>query len=323
MGGMRALEWEVGHPQRVAAALILATGARATADQIGTQTTQIAAIMSDPNWQGGDYYGTGRAPTAGLGIARRIAHLTYRTDFELDHRFENHPQGDEDPLNGGRYAVQSYLEHQADKLIARFDPATYVLLTEAMNRHDVGRGRGGIAAALQATPVPTIVGGIDSDRLYPLRTQQEIADLLPGCAGLEVMMSKDGHDAFLTEASRRGEVARRDDGVGAGEPLTAQPVPSGSIEAASQTIANPTVNNALTSNSLLRTASNPTSLVGRISRNEPANRAAVPRTMAPLRQRSDATSNPRSRRPRPPPPSAAGGARRRAVSNAFAGRSSA
>ena len=104
-------------------------------------------------------------------------------------------------MNGGRYAVQSYLEHQADKLIARFDPATYVLLTEAMNRHDVGRGRGGIAAALAATPVPTIVGGIDSDRLYPLRTQQEIADLLPGCAGLEVMSSKDGHDAFLTEAA--------------------------------------------------------------------------------------------------------------------------
>ena len=79
MGGMRALEWEVGYPERVAAALILATGARATADQIGTQTTQIAAITSDPDWQGGDYYGTGRAPTAGLGIARRIAHLTYRT----------------------------------------------------------------------------------------------------------------------------------------------------------------------------------------------------------------------------------------------------
>ena len=77
-------------------------------------------------------------------------------------------------MNGGRYAVQSYLETSGGQLIARFDPATYVLLTEAMNRHDVGRGRGGIAAALGGTPVPTIVGGIDSDRLYPLRTQQQI-----------------------------------------------------------------------------------------------------------------------------------------------------
>ncbi|MEU2032239.1 homoserine O-acetyltransferase MetX [Nocardia amamiensis] len=201
MGGMRVLEWMVGAPERVAAALVLAVGARATADQIGTQTTQIAAIKADPDWQGGDYHGTGRAPMTGMAIARRIAHLTYRTEFELDHRFENKPQGDEDPWNGGRYAVQSYLDHQADKLCKRFDPATYVLLTEAMNRHDVGRGRGGVEAALAATPVPCVVGGVDSDRLYPLRTQQELADLLPGCDRLEVVNSRDGHDGFLTEAA--------------------------------------------------------------------------------------------------------------------------
>ncbi|WP_228823718.1 homoserine O-acetyltransferase MetX [Nocardia blacklockiae] len=206
MGGMRVLEWMVGYPQRVEAALVLAVGARATADQIGTQTTQIAAIQADPNWQGGNYHGTGRAPVAGLGIARRIAHLSYRTEFELDHRFENRAQGDEDPRAGGRYAVQSYLEYQAQKLVHRFDAATYVLLTEAMNRHDVGRGRGGIAAALAATPVPCIVGGVDSDRLYPLRTQQELADLLPGCRGLEVVHSRDGHDGFLTETEAVGKL---------------------------------------------------------------------------------------------------------------------
>ena len=206
MGGMRVLEWIVGDPDRVSAALVLAVGARATADQIGTQTTQIAAIQADPNWQGGDYHGTGRAPYVGLGIARRIAHLTYRTEFELDNRFFNDAQGSENPWSGGRYAVESYLEHQADKLVSRFDAATYVLLTEAMNRHDVGRGRGGIAAALAATPVPCIVGGVDSDRLYPLRTQQEIADLLPGCAGLEILHSKDGHDGFLTEATAVGKL---------------------------------------------------------------------------------------------------------------------
>ncbi|GAB2722442.1 homoserine O-acetyltransferase MetX [Nocardia thraciensis] len=206
MGGMRVLEWMVGYPQRVEAALVLAVGARATADQIGTQTTQIAAIQADPDWQGGNYHGTGRAPTAGLGIARRIAHLSYRTEFELDHRFENHAQDDEDPRDGGRYAVQSYLEYQAQKLVQRFDAATYVLLTEAMNRHDVGRGRGGIAAALAATPVPCIVGGVDSDRLYPLRTQQELADLLPGCKGLEIVHSRDGHDGFLTETEAVGKL---------------------------------------------------------------------------------------------------------------------
>ncbi|MFI5777274.1 homoserine O-acetyltransferase [Nocardia sp. NPDC051570] len=206
MGGMRVLEWMVGHPQRVGAALVLAVGARATADQIGTQTTQIAAIKADPDWQDGDYHGTGRAPTTGMGLARRIAHLTYRTEFELDHRFENAAQDDEDPRDGGRYAVQSYLEYQAQKLIHRFDPATYVLLTEAMNRHDIGRGRGGIEAALAATAVPCIVGGVDSDRLYPLRTQQELANLLPGCKELEVVRSRDGHDGFLTETEAVGKL---------------------------------------------------------------------------------------------------------------------
>lgn len=209
MGGMRVLEWMVGYPDRVDSALVLAVGARATADQIGTQTTQIAAITSDPDWQGGDYHGTGRSPRAGLGIARRIAHLTYRTEFELDHRFANSAQDGENPWEGGRYAVQSYLDHQANKLVGRFDAATYVLLSEAMNRHDVGRGRGGIEAALAATPVPCVVGGVDSDRLYPLRTQQELADLLPGCKGLDVVHSRDGHDGFLTETEAIGELVER------------------------------------------------------------------------------------------------------------------
>ncbi|MFC8530853.1 homoserine O-acetyltransferase [Nocardia sp. NPDC057227] len=215
MGGMRVLEWMVGHPERVSAALVLAVGARATADQIGTQTTQIAAIVGDPAWQGGDYHGTGSAPVTGLAVARRIAHLSYRTEAELDHRFENLPQDGEDPWDGGRYAVQSYLEHQAEKLVARFDAATYVLLSEAMNRHDVGRGRGGVAAALGSTPVPCVVAGVDSDRLYPLRTQRELAELLPGCTGLDVIHSRDGHDGFLTEAeqisvllARTAELAR-------------------------------------------------------------------------------------------------------------------
>merc|ERR1711969_513005 len=75
MGGARALEWAIEYPEMVRSALVLAVGARATADQIGTQTTQIAAIQADPAWQNGDYHRTGRAPPAGLGVARRIAHL--------------------------------------------------------------------------------------------------------------------------------------------------------------------------------------------------------------------------------------------------------
>lgn len=209
MGGARALEWIVSHPDDVRAALVLAVGARATADQIGTQSTQVAAITSDPNWCNGDYHDTGRSPDAGMEIARRFAHLTYRGETELDERFGNEAQPGEDPAAGGRYSVQSYLEYQGRKLVARFDAGTYVALTDALSSHDVGRGRGGVAAALAGCPVPTVVGGITSDRLYPLRLQQELADLLPGCDGLDVVESKFGHDGFLVETDAVGVLIRR------------------------------------------------------------------------------------------------------------------
>ncbi|MDL9937179.1 homoserine O-acetyltransferase [Gordonia sp. ABSL1-1] len=200
MGGARALEWAIEYPERVRSALVLAVGARATADQIGTQTTQIAAIKADPDWRGGDYHGSGAIPLTGMGIARRIAHLTYRSEAELDTRFANSPQSDEQPLTGGRYAVTSYLEHQASKLMARFDPGSYVILSEVLNHHDVGRNRGGVAAALNGCQVPVVVGGIDSDRLYPLRLQVELAEELGNCVGgLQVVRSDNGHDGFLTE----------------------------------------------------------------------------------------------------------------------------
>ncbi|WP_375479516.1 homoserine O-acetyltransferase [uncultured Jatrophihabitans sp.] len=201
MGGMRALEWAVGTPDRVGAALVLAVGAAASADQIATQTTQLQAIYADPAWAGGDYSGDG--PVVGLGIARRIAHLTYRSERELDARFGRAVQHD------GRYAVVSYLDHHADKLAGRFDARSYVALTLAMNSHDVGRGRGGVEAALAAAATPVVVAGIDTDRLYPLRQQQRLADLLPGSDGLHVVRSDYGHDGFLLEADQVGELVRR------------------------------------------------------------------------------------------------------------------
>lgn len=209
MGGARALEWIVAHPDSVRAALVLAVGARATADQIGTQCAQVAAIKADPDWQGGDYYDTGRTPVSGVSIARRFAHLTYRGEVELDERFGNEAQGTEDPLHGGRYGVQSYLQYQGEKLVERFDAGTYVALTDSLSSHDVGRGRGGIEKALAGCRVPTVVGGITTDRLYPLRLQEELADLLPGCTGLNVVESKFGHDGFLVETEAVGDLIRQ------------------------------------------------------------------------------------------------------------------
>jgi homoserine O-acetyltransferase len=202
MGGMRTLEWVVQHPDRVGTALVMATSASATADQIATQNVQIQAIRADPDWQGGDYYDTGRAPLAGMGIARRMAHLTYRTEKELAARFGRDHQLGEDALAEGRFAVQSYLDHQADKLNRRFDPGTYVALSDAMALHDVYRGRG--LGVLRHVEVPTRVVGITSDRLYPLYLQQQIADEIG--VDLDVVESPFGHDGFLLEDDEIGRV---------------------------------------------------------------------------------------------------------------------
>jgi homoserine O-acetyltransferase len=206
MGGMRVLEWAVTHPDRVAAAAVLASTAYATAEQIGWCQPQLLAIRSDPAFHGGDYYDREAGPETGLGIARRIAHVTYRSELELHDRFGREPQADEDPLGGrGRYAVESYLDHHAGKLAGRFDANSYVVLTEAMSSHDVGRGRGGVQAALAGVTADLTVVAVDSDRLYPPRLSREIAAAVPG-ARLATVRSDYGHDGFLIEVEQVGAV---------------------------------------------------------------------------------------------------------------------
>ena len=204
LGGMRALEWALQYPDRVGAICTIGSSAVATGDQIGTASIQIRAIKSDPHYYGGDYYEKVQGPIEGMGIARRIAHLTYRTEAEMDIRFGRELQGDET----GRYAVESYLDHQAQKLAKRFDANTYIALTEAMNSHDIGRGRGGVAAALASIKIPIVVLSIDSDRLFPPRLQAEIADLAPRAEPLASISSPFGHDGFLVEVEAVGEVIR-------------------------------------------------------------------------------------------------------------------
>ncbi|MBM3719680.1 MAG: homoserine O-acetyltransferase [Actinobacteria bacterium] len=205
LGGMRALEWAVTYPDAVAAICVIGSSAIATGDQIGTASIQIRAIKSDPNFYGGDYYEAEKGPVEGLGIARRIAHLTYRTELEMDLRFG--ALGQED--GSGRFQVASYLDHQAEKLQRRFDANTYIHLTEAMNTHDVGRGRGGVGAALSRIKAETTVVAIDTDRLFPPRLQKEIVELTPTAKPLEVISSPFGHDGFLIEVERVGEIIRK------------------------------------------------------------------------------------------------------------------
>ncbi len=204
LGGMRALEWAIQLPHRVGAICTIGSSAVATGDQIGTASIQIRAIKSDPYFNRGDYYEQERGPIEGMGIARRIAHLTYRTESEMDVRFGRQLQGDET----GRYAVESYLDHQATKLAKRFDANTYIALTDAMNSHDVGRDRGGVVEALQSISVPVVVVSIDTDRLFPPRLQVEISELVPTAEPLISINSDFGHDGLLVEAESVGAAVR-------------------------------------------------------------------------------------------------------------------
>ncbi|RNE48811.1 homoserine O-acetyltransferase MetX [Corynebacterium alimapuense] len=214
MGGARTLEWALMYPERIDSACVIAVSARASAWQIGIQSAQISAIERDPHWQGGDYYGTGQSPAAGLAAARRLAHLTYRGEQELDERFGVSPQQGENPLGTyrdrkQRFAVESYLQYQGRKLVERFDAGSYVILTESLNRHDIGRGRGGLIKALAACSVPTMVIGVDTDILYPYHQQEHLSRNLGNLLGIARIVSPVGHDAFLAESRQLDNALRR------------------------------------------------------------------------------------------------------------------
>jgi homoserine O-acetyltransferase len=208
MGGQRALEWVVQEQERAPKAVVLACGAAATAEQIALCSLQIRAIEADPHFHGGDYYGLVEGPWRGMSIARGIGQVGYRSELELQQRFNRGHQNDEHPFEGGLYTVESYLEYHGEKLARRFDANSYIVLSRAMNHHDVGRGRGGVAEALSRVAAEVTIAGITSDRLYPLRLQHELADLIPRNKGVEIVHSIAGHDGFLTENEAIGDIIR-------------------------------------------------------------------------------------------------------------------
>jgi len=215
MGGMHALEWAISSPDRVARLAVLSAPPFNTADQIALNSVQLEAIAIDPRFAGGEYYdaGDGNGPHRGLALARRMALLNYRSPTELNQRFQRSWQSDVSPLGaGGRFAVESYLDFHGNKFTRRFDANSYIRLVEAMDSHDVGRGRGGVEDALARVTATTLVLGIDTDRLFPVEGQHRIArgirDTLDGDEAV-VLTSDFGHDGFLIETDRVGAHLRR------------------------------------------------------------------------------------------------------------------
>jgi homoserine O-acetyltransferase len=204
MGGMRALEWAIEEPQRVERLLLLAMAARCSAENIPFHICQIEAIRQDPNFLGGDYYDDpSGGPQGGLALARSIATITYGCERELDQRFAA-----ADTL-GREQAIAGFLAAESQQLVRRFDANSYIALTQAMNGHDVGRGRGGIDAALARITARVRLVAVASDRLFPPHRHQELAAGLRCGVTFSTLESQLGHDAYMLEAGKLSEIVRQ------------------------------------------------------------------------------------------------------------------
>ncbi|TSI17795.1 homoserine O-acetyltransferase [Brevibacterium aurantiacum] len=196
MGGARALEFALLDKRKVKKCAIIAAPAFCDADQIAWAMMQERAIELDPDYYSGDYTAVGAFPAQGLGLARQIAHLTYRNDAELNHRFSSRRRSPD------YHEVTSYLDYQAKKLTARFDPHSYVVLSRALRDHDVRTGRSqDLATALADACTDNLVVSVSSDRLFPTAQVELLAQNLPGAVTHHVIESEVGHDGFLTETA--------------------------------------------------------------------------------------------------------------------------
>lgn len=210
MGGMQALEWAAMYPSRVRSLIPIATAAGASPMQIGWSAVERLAIAQDPKWRGGWYYDAddGDGPWQGLALAREISQITYRTTEVFDERFGREiydPRTEFDQW--GRFQVESYLDHHGQKLVRRFDANSFLVLSKAMDLHDLGRGRGGIAKVLGGFRMPVLTASITSDILYPSYQQAELCKLIEdggGSCSYHVVESPQGHDGFLLESVALG-----------------------------------------------------------------------------------------------------------------------
>jgi homoserine O-acetyltransferase len=207
MGGMQALEWAATYPERVRSFVAIAVGTRHSAWAIGLNEVARRAITSDPAWMGGEYP-VGTQPEAGLGLARAVAMLSYRSVDSLEAKFGRERVSQTRELLAPSFEIESYLAYQGVKLVRRFDANTYLYLTRAMDDFDLAEGRGRLKEVLGRLTMPALVMGIDSDVLYPEREQRELVAGLPNAEYARIR-SPHGHDAFLIEFPQLAARLRR------------------------------------------------------------------------------------------------------------------
>ena len=217
MGGMQALSWPATFPERVRAAVVIASTARHTAQNIAFHEVGRQAVMADPKWRGGAYYDLGDPPAAGLAVARMAAHITYLSEAGLTEKFGRRLQARPDRPDGAisfgfdaDFQIESYLRHQGISFVDRFDANSYLYITRAMDYFDLGGEHGGhLATAFRATKARFCLISFDTDWLYPTAQSRAIVHAL-NAAGAPVsfveLSSPYGHDAFLLDAPEMNRV---------------------------------------------------------------------------------------------------------------------
>jgi homoserine O-acetyltransferase len=204
MGGMRALQWAVTYPDRVARCIPIATTHRLSAQGIGFNAVGRAAIMSDPNWRNGEYYDD-EPPAGGLSVARMIGHITYRSEQSMHEQFGRSLRNAVDYTWNftPEFSVETYLQYQGDEFVKRFDANSYLYITKAMDYFDLGARAGSLTAAMEGVKARFLVMSFSSDWLFPTSQSREIVRALR-LNGRDVSFveieSSYGHDAFLLEA---------------------------------------------------------------------------------------------------------------------------
>ncbi len=215
MGGMQALEWTLKYPDNVHAALVIASTGRLSPQSIAFNAVGRNAIISDPNWCNGDYYGKA-IPEKGLAIARMIGHITYLSEDSMERKFGRKLQNKEAFSFdfSTEFAVESYLHYQGQKFVERFDANTYLYVTKAMDYFDVASkyGKGSLKRALSHVKARMLLLSFSSDWLFPPSQTQELVDALMAnhkdVTYFDIPSSY-GHDAFLLEVEKETAIIQR------------------------------------------------------------------------------------------------------------------
>jgi homoserine O-acetyltransferase/O-succinyltransferase len=217
LGGMQALEWAVLYPNQVDSIVVIASTHAIQPQGVAWNAIARNAITSDPDWQSGHYYGTGRAPTAGMGVARMVGHITYLSAKSLGDKFGRRLQFADDiryTLTDPEFDVENYLRHQADTFVRRFDANTYLYTSRALTYFDLARqyGSGRLIDALRNVSARTLLIAFSSDWLYPPSGSEELAAALRALGKsveLHVIDAPYGHDCFLLEEARQTPMIER------------------------------------------------------------------------------------------------------------------